>query len=743
MKKRVISIMLTLVMLLTSVAFAVPANAVEAEDLSALVASALAESDNATVTLTANVTSSALISVPAGKTLTIEGNGKTYTAGFGIKAVDGGALKVKNLNVVLTSTTVGYAESQAGGDLSFEGCTFSVTAATTRNGGMFTLHGYLEGVPTRISLKDCEIGVTAAADRNGQVFYSNTRNAEITLDGVKFDTSTSATKFIGCDIHAKNGVGAKITVKNGCDLKTGGALIKNYTDVTIDGSTLTSTVGRVLDFNGMSSTATALVKGASVLDARYEAICFQANTAESDISVTVEGDTSITARGTATIFAYKNSGKAKLTLGGNSVTQRPGYVVAVQECAATANTEIIVKDKARIEGKDTFFLNATAGAISIALEDEAYLNATRYGIYVTGTSDPVSIEAKEGAHIFATENAMFVKGAKNSVSLTLNDTAKITSDATGNGKAALFAYGNDANAEFNLTMNGNSSIVSQQNVLSFNNATFIPKATITMNGNSSVISKSANGFVLYNTPTTLAINDKAFASVATSVYTVSEVNTSSVITGNTENKPSLQPSQYPTMLEGATLRVHGSSLGLRFSAKYNKPMQMFAILPTYGIIITTKSELEKASEFTVEALERAGVTYVAVDANEGVVNNYADSTRTINAAIVNIKPENYGEVFVARAYAKYDDEGVTRYEYSEFDAEVNCGSVKDEAYEALADVKTEAEGDYKHEVSSYVQKGADGAYTWVNEKAYSKYCASQIVAIKAFTEDVQTGGNEA
>ncbi len=189
MKKRIISVLLALVMVLTSAVTVSVTAEVPSENLSATITAALAGSDNATVTLDADATAIEAISVPAGKTLTIEGSGKTYTSVYGFIA-NGGTLTVKNLNVVLSSgSTAAFGEAANGGTLSFENCTFTAEAAITRANGHFSI---VDGADATMNLTNCNISIAKNTDSSIRaMFYSGITNAVFNLSNVDFDTSAN------------------------------------------------------------------------------------------------------------------------------------------------------------------------------------------------------------------------------------------------------------------------------------------------------------------------------------------------------------------------------------------------------------------------------------------------------------------------------------------------------------------------------------------------------------------------
>ena len=68
----------------------------------------------------------------------------------------------------------------------------------------------------------------------------------------------------------------------------------------------------------------------------------------------------------------------------------------------------------------------------------------------------------------------------------------------------------------------------------------------------------------------------------------------------------------------------------------------------------------------------------------------------INCALVNIKAENYGREFSARAFIEVNGE---LYRYAEFDVENHSRSIAEVAERAYNDVKGTADSVYKYETT--------------------------------------------
>lgn len=141
------------------------------------------------------------------------------------------------------------------------------------------------------------------------------------------------------------------------------------------------------------------------------------------------------------------------------------------------------------------------------------------------------------------------------------------------------------------------------------------------------------------------------------------------------------------MDEGATIRFADGGNGLRFMAGFSA--EVVSALGekgdvAYGMLIVPTEYLTNLKEFTAEALGakygESGFVNIACTENTGLVRLRDGSVR-LQAAIVNIKIENYDQEFSAVAYACV----VGEYYYAAFDQSKNAATVKAVAEAALAD----------------------------------------------------------
>ena len=189
----------------------------------------------------------------------------------------------------------------------------------------------------------------------------------------------------------------------------------------------------------------------------------------------------------------------------------------------------------------------------------------------------------------------------------------------------------------------------------------------------------------------------------------------------------------PEVVEGASIRTADKS-GIRFSTNISADAIEFAKAAgaelSFGTVIVPVDYLADIDFITIENLEAAGKKYLDIKADAGIIEN-ADGSVTINAAMIDILPDNYDREFVATAYIKYTVDEVDYYIWANPSIEDNARSIEAVAYAALADVTATATDAYATAVTEYYVY-ENGAYKLVTGTAYSRYSATQITAIKAY-----------
>lgn len=141
------------------------------------------------------------------------------------------------------------------------------------------------------------------------------------------------------------------------------------------------------------------------------------------------------------------------------------------------------------------------------------------------------------------------------------------------------------------------------------------------------------------------------------------------------------------MSDEISIRFADGSTGLRFVAGFSQSkVAELAESGTvaYGTIIVPVEYLTVLDSFSIEALTEKygadGFLNIACTEGSGLIKN-DDGSVQLQAAIVNIKTENYDTEFAAVAYACVGGE----YYYTAFDQNTNAATIKDVATAALAD----------------------------------------------------------
>ena len=165
---------------------------------------------------------------------------------------------------------------------------------------------------------------------------------------------------------------------------------------------------------------------------------------------------------------------------------------------------------------------------------------------------------------------------------------------------------------------------------------------------------------------------------------------------------------------GASVRIDDPT-GIRFKSQFRKDY-IDSLRSTYGedsvtigmIIAPTDYLTQNGIDFEMSALDACdainGVKYVKIDATTIHEN---DMYYFINCALVNIKAENYGREFSARAFIEVNGE---LYRYAEFDIENHSRSIAEVAERAYNDVKGTADSVYMYETTLDVGTTAYSPY---------------------------------
>lgn len=304
--------------------------------------------------------------------------------------------------------------------------------------------------------------------------------------------------------------------------------------------------------------------------------------------------------------------------------------------------------------------------LTVNISGDAVLKARKNTITLTS---PMSVVNITGGTIIATEDAPIsmgwgevnVKGGK----IILEGTKK-------NAVMVRSEYGGDANP-FPAFINISDGLFINKNTKNSDIMTDVGEESTPIN--------LTGGKFLYKENVDMIIEDRISATTSnTTTYENESYYLYNCFAG--------AESKYAgTMDKGATVRLADGSNGLRFSATYSSSVtQKLSAkgVVLYGMIIVPTAYLTTLDEFSVEALtEKYGADKfldIACLSGKGATVN-DDGSVTLQAAIVNIKEENYDTSFSAVAYACVSG----TYYYTAFDQSTSSATIKDVAKVALSD----------------------------------------------------------
>lgn len=202
-------------------------------------------------------------------------------------------------------------------------------------------------------------------------------------------------------------------------------------------------------------------------------------------------------------------------------------------------------------------------------------------------------------------------------------------------------------------------------------------------------------------------------------------------------------SDLPKTSKGAAVRTVADESGIRFTSTISKAvlntaesLKKAGTAVTYGTLIAPAEYVSTAGIFTKEALLAADLSaaadkrFVDIPAVDGIVTD-EDGNVTVHAALVDLLESNYNRNFAAIAYVSYQTDNGTVTLYGDFSATDNVRSIREVAYNALADVKTAREEGYNTLVSEWY---AFSGGVWVKQTgmAYSCYSNAQLAVIRSY-----------
>ena len=138
-----------------------------------------------------------------------------------------------------------------------------------------------------------------------------------------------------------------------------------------------------------------------------------------------------------------------------------------------------------------------------------------------------------------------------------------------------------------------------------------------------------------------------------------------------------------SMQDGASVRLHPETSGIRFTSDISEKMRELAgsvsgMTVEYGTLVVRKDQLGDV-EFTVDSMTAAGIKFVECKAEAGMDENGS----AYRAAIIGIPQTDYGNDICARSYVRLTVGSKTVYLYSDYSEESNCRNIREVAGAAL------------------------------------------------------------
>lgn len=360
-------------------------------------ADAVAAADNNTVTLLKDVTAD--ITIPAGKTMTLDLNGKTLTNVNDHTILNNGNLtitgtgKVDNIShakgalynkgtVVVNGGT--FDRSKENGKTSND--SGSNSWYTIKNVGSMTIH---DGATVQTAGNNTTLGKFSSLVSNGYFNagdYTNNRGLEqpiLTIDGGTFRGGLNTIKN---DDHAK------LTINGGTFSNYYQAVVQNHNIAEITGGTFTAASDANANTYGIYNCGcgaeidlgTLTVSGGTFTGATYAV----ADVSSENADVTISGGQFA---GTKAAIVKSSTSKATIAVSGGKFSSDPSvYVVG------NGNTNIVKRDGS--EGAYTYTVLAKSGLTSGvyltnpsgALASNYYVSSTANGVWTVSYSAPYS-----------------------------------------------------------------------------------------------------------------------------------------------------------------------------------------------------------------------------------------------------------------------------------------------------------------------------------------------------------------
>lgn len=501
-------------------------------------------------------------------------------------------------------------------------------------------------------------------------------------------------------------------IANGTQTQTKSAIFNGtrYAKITINGGTIKSTmVGAILnrannltlDINGGEVIAdkvavfyerdaggTINVTGGTIKTVAQNTNgnqCFYLNNGVNKTTLNIS-DGTIDCKGTNALYFYGASGGVELNVSGGYISSTQGTITF--DCSNLS-------------------ANITGGEIVATTEN---------GIKFTGALQSTVVNISGDAKVTAPKNALLVNNVGSTFNVsggtftaTDKDVVKLqlgTLNVTGgtfilnstNSNANIISSTYDSDMEMSATANIKGGLFINENTAN--------TALFNVAENAEPINYEAGKLMYTNNITHIVAGSLAAPKTVEAVYDWNGNNTADV--GETyyiyNRFAGADEANAGVMVEGATVRLVENSNGLRFTTDFSKAVVDALAAKgtvTYGTIIVPTEYLTSLDSFTVAALTAKyganGYLNIVCEDGKGLIKN-EDGSVAIQAAIVNIKTENYDTQFSAVAYACVGGE----YYYTAFDQSANSATIKDIATAALADTEAAYTDAQKAILNGYV-----------------------------------------
>lgn len=615
--------------------------------------------DGAVIDVIADTSIDSVITVEKKITLT-SSNGKTVTTSTQ------NALTVGTLNDDKTAKTTG--ELTISGSLKIVS---SVSQAINLKCGKVTVKDSAEITAT---LDTINIGTNAVP---------STTITELVIEGgtISSTTTDNATKsavFIGTRA-------TKVTISGGSIIGANKGALRNKakdSTITMTGGEISAKAQAVYYYDAGGGTFNISGGTIKTLEGNQ---CFYFNNGTNKVTLNISGGDIISAKENA-LYYYKANGEVDTVITGGNISAKAntisvdsmGQKIDISGGTVTATEYTALKATGALQ--DTT-VNISGNAVLTAKKTTVRLNNIGFTVNISNAT----ITATETAPIqlelgtFNVTGGAFILNSTTADAYMINSTfdSELEMSATANIKGGLFINENTANtALFNVAQNAEPINYQAGKLMYTNNITHIvagslaaPKTTEAIydwNGNNTA--DAGETYYIYNR---FAETEEAYAGV---------------------------------MLDGATVRLVENSNGLRFTTDFSKAVVDALAAKgtvTYGTIIVPTEYLTSLDSFTIAALTAKyganGYLNIVCEDGKGLIKN-EDGSVAIQAAIVNIKAENYDTTFSAVAYACVGGE----YYYTAFDQSINSATIKDIASAALADTEATYTDAQKAILNGYV-----------------------------------------